>query len=94
MTTTLDKNYRLTLPKELREKTGFKAGTPLEVTFSAQGMVIFAALHAAVPPDPDSIARERFRKVMDMLWESEPDPTMVAPPEIPWELDAPRIPIE
>ena len=35
-----------------------------------------------------------YTKVMRELWNSESDTTMVAPPELPWESDAPRGPVE
>jgi len=40
MTTTLDKDYRLELPKELRGRAGFEAGIPLQVTFYGQGFFV------------------------------------------------------
>ena len=40
MTTTLDKDYRLELPKELRGRAGFEAGIPLQVTFLGEGLLV------------------------------------------------------
>ena len=88
MTATLDKHHRLTLPKELREKAGFKPGASLELTFSEYGVIILPATA------PDSSENETFREVMERCWAmGEPDPTFVAPPDMPWDADTPRTPI-
>ena len=40
MTTTLDKNYRLKLPEELRGRAGFEAGTPFQMTILGEGLLV------------------------------------------------------
>jgi len=104
MTTTLDKDYQFTLPTELRGKMGFKVGIPLELTVFGKGFVVVplsfghsSATIAHPPADNDGItasAQERYLQIMDELWNSESDPTMVAPPDLPWDADTPRMPIE
>ena len=103
MTTTLDKNYRITLPEELRGQAGFEAGAPLELTVFGQGVLIVPSTPehftksetkpSAGSRDLKAKSRKRYLEILDELWNSGSDPTMVAPPDLPWDADTPRIPI-
>ena len=91
MTATLDKHHRLTLPKELREKAGFKPGASLELTFSGQGSVTVSIVE---DHDTKTAARKKYLETLERLCSSGgTDPTMVAPPDVPWYEDTPRMPI-
>jgi AbrB family looped-hinge helix DNA binding protein len=50
MKTTIDKAGRLVIPKTLRERTGMKAGTELEVRLNDQG-----TLEISVPPQGEVV---------------------------------------
>ena len=96
MTITLDKNYRFTLPKELRGKAGFTAGALLELTFFGQRLFIVPAAQNqpfAGGRDLKAKSRKQYLEILDKLRNSDSDPTMVAPPDVPWDADTPRMPI-
>ena len=96
MTTTLDKNYRLTLPEEFRGKAGFTAGVPLELTFFGQGLVVVPAIENQPfvgGHDLKAKSQKQYLEILDKLRNSGSDPTMVAPSDVPWDADTPRMPI-
>ena len=79
MTTVLDRNYRFTLPKEFSGKAGFKEGSPLELTFWGQGLVVVPSIGNQPFTDGRDLkakSRKRHLDILDALWHSASGPTM------------------